>query len=187
MRDEAPKILLVEPDAGLLEMLVSSLSGGLDAHLTCVSDAESCIDVVLSETHDLILVDLSVPDAEGADIVHAVRTFTDRPLVLLADNPDCDAVLEMIRIGADDVLLKPFAMTRLLEQARDLVAQDRLQRRRASRNHRMRGLVRRVIRERRELNKRVELVCRDLVGAHRRLVDRIVSVEDNQPRTASNG
>ena len=184
MHEQAPKILLVEPDAELLEMLVSSLSRGLDAHLTCVADAESCIDVVLSETHDLILVDLSVADAEGVDIVHAVRTFTDRPLVLLADDPDCHAVLEMLRTGADDVLLKPFAMTSLLEQARELIARDRLQRRRASRHHRMRELVRRVIRERRELNKRVELVCRDLVGAHRRLVDRVVAVEDKQPRTA---
>ncbi len=41
----------------------------------------------------------------------------------------------------------------------------------------MRELVRRVIRERRDLNRRVELVCRDLVGAHRRLVTRVLSSE----------
>ena len=49
--------------------------------------------------------------------------------------------------------------------------------RHAARYRRLRELVHRVIRERRDLNRRIELVCRDLVEAHRRLVHRVVESE----------
>jgi hypothetical protein len=42
---------------------------------------------------------------------------------------------------------------------------------------RLRRLLRRLLRERRELRQRTELICRDLVGAHRRLVDRVLTIQ----------
>jgi hypothetical protein len=48
----------------------------------------------------------------------------------------------------------------------------------------MRELVRHVIRERRDLNRRIELVCRDLVEAHRRLVHRVVEFKGSQSPTS---
>ena len=41
----------------------------------------------------------------------------------------------------------------------------------------LRQLVRRVLSERRDLNRRIDLVCKDLVGAHRRLVQRVLATE----------
>ncbi len=173
MTRQSPRILIVEPAPEIVEILVASLSRRLDAHITCVADAESCLDSELGQPHDLIIAEFELLDSDGLRLARELLSLGSRPIILLASNATCAEIIEAMRLGVRDVFRKPFPVAELLESVERLIGSQTEARRRAARYHSMRELVRHVVRERRDLNRRVDLVCRDLVNAHRRLVQRM--------------
>ncbi len=172
MSARSRKILLVEPDPQMADMLTDSLRARFDAFVTCVADSESCLQTDLYDPHDLIIAECKLDDGDGLELAEHLNLLSLRPVILLADRPNCDEAIGAVRLGAADLFIKPFAISDLLESVERALDAYELRRRHASKYRRMRELVRRVIRERRDLNRRMELVCRDLVEAHRRLVQR---------------
>jgi DNA-binding response OmpR family regulator len=172
------KILLVEDDPRLLEMLVESFVSRFDAHLTCVGSAEDALDVEMVEPHDIVIAELALPGMDGLTLTRHLMELSDRPVIIMAEEPGVSHAIEAMRLGARDLFPKPFAISELLESMQRALGAGQQARCAKVKYRRLRQLVRRVIRERRELNRRVELVCRDLVGAHRRLVDRVLEHED---------
>jgi DNA-binding response OmpR family regulator len=183
MTERAHEILLVEPDPTCVEILVRSLSARFNAHITCAPDAESCLDADLLEPHELIITELKVGQSDGLELIKKLMSLGLRPVILLADEITCEQTIAALRLGVRDVFRKPFAVELLLDAAEAALRTHHLQRQRAVKYRRMRELVRRVIHERRHLNRRVELVCRDLVGAHRRLVDRVLTFQQARSGT----
>lgn len=171
------KILLVEPDPQVLEILMASMVRRFDAHVTCVADAESCLDVEMIDPHDLVICELDLQGSNGLELTRDLRALSNRPVILIGDHLTCDEAIWAMRSGAADLFRRPFAVQELMDSAERLIHGFDLKRQHAAKYHRMRDLVRRVIRERRQLNKRVELICRDLVGAHQRLVHRVLASE----------
>lgn len=210
MAGDAPRILIVEPDGDVLEILVASLSRRFDAHITCVSDASACLDAELVSPHDLVIAELHLDEAApfdraartewtepafestltnfqpcdhagGLDLVAQLTALNHRPVILLADDLTCDEAVESLRLGVRDVFRKPFRVGDFLDAVNRTLQGHALRRQRAGKYRRMRAMVRRAICERRELARRTELVCRDLVGAHRRLVHRVLNPEATGP------
>ena len=178
MTDRSHRILLVEPDAEVLEILVSSLSRRFDAHITCVADETSCLDIEIFDPHDLVIAELELEDSDGLELSERLMALGNRPVILLANQATCDEVTRAMRVGVSDVFRKPFRVEQLLDATDRALREHDLDRRRAAKYRRMRELVRRIISERRDLNRRIELICRDLVGAQRRLVHRVLALED---------
>ena len=182
------KILIVEPDPDLVAMLVGTLATSMNAHLTCVAGAAACLDTELVDPHDLVITELSLPVEHGIEevtdgigLAESLCSLSSRPIILLADRPTARQTIRAMRAGVRDVFIKPFTMEALADAAARMLHGFDLRRRHFAKYHKMRDLVRRVIRERRELNERVELVCRDLVGAHRRLAHRVLETEQSRP------
>jgi len=180
MADSPYKILLVEPDAEVLEIIVKALSQRFDAYITCVSTAEACLDTELLEPHDLVITDLDLAEQDGLELSEQLMSLSDRPVFLLADDPDQDDIVHAMRVGVRQVFIKPFPVRELLDLAEQTLRARALKRAQIVRHQRTRDLLRHVIRDRRDLNQRIELICRDLVGAHRRLVHRVLDREDTQ-------
>jgi len=185
MPPRTPKIMVVEPDSEILEILVAALSERFDAHLTCVDSAESCLDVEVVDPHDLIVAELDLPDTSGLDLAEQLMALSHRPVVLLADDPTTEQAIAALRLGVRDLFAKPFPVSRLLDASQHALCGHHMRREHAVKYHRMRSLVRTAIRERRELNKRIELVCRDLVGAHRRLAHRVLEIRGSENTSPS--
>ncbi|MCO6437078.1 MAG: response regulator [Phycisphaerae bacterium] len=185
MTPRAPKIMLVVGDPALLELIVAALSRRIDAQITCVPDASTCLDVELSSPHDLVIADLDPPNENILKLCEELRVLSSRPIILMGGNPSRDETLAALRLGVRDLFIKPFPVVELLDAAeRALLGQD-LHRRHVQRHRKLRELVRRMVRDRREMNRRVELICRDLVGAHRRLVQRVLAREQTQAAASS--
>lgn len=182
MTEHTPKILLVEPNAEMLERMVAPLARELHAHITCVPEGGACLDVELLDPHDLVLAEIALDDMCGLALASRLTALSERPVMLMANNPRCDQVLEAMRLGVVDVLRKPVARRQLVDSVRRTLRTFELRRRHAVKYRRMRDLVRQVIRERRNVNRRVELICRDLVGAQRRLVQRVMALEEFNAR-----
>ncbi|MFQ5491901.1 MAG: response regulator [Phycisphaerae bacterium] len=168
------KILLAEDDPRILEMLVQAIVQRFDAHLTCVGCGEDTLDTEVLEPHDIIITELFLPGMDGLTLCRHLVELNDRPIIIMAEQPGLSHAVEAMRLGVTDFFQKPFAISDLLDSMERALVRHRKRREQQKKHRRLRGLVKHVIRERRDLNKRMELICRDLVGAHRRLLHRVV-------------
>ena len=172
-----PKVLLVDCDPQAVELIVEVFVRHLNAHMTCVSTAEDGLDIEILEPHDVVVAEINLPNMNGVTLAERMMELRPRPIILLSNDPNLSQAVGAMRAGVVDFFTKPFDLECLLDAAARALRVADDQRLRSQRHHRLRSLVRRVIRERRELNQRVDLICRDLVGAHRRLVHRVIDHE----------
>jgi len=177
MDDARSKILLVEPEPMVLERVLRALVDRFDAQITCVPTAEECLEIEEDDPHDLIIAEVELPDMDGLDLARDILALRRVPIILLADHAAFDDAVDAMRVGASDLFAKPFPVSALLESVDRALEGGRTRQRHRMRYQQMRKLLKQILRERRDLNERIELICRDFVGAHRRLVDRVVKIE----------
>jgi two-component system KDP operon response regulator KdpE len=67
---------------------------------------------------DLILVDLGLPDIDGAVVVERVRAWSTVPIIVLSARSSEAEKVRLLDLGADDYVVKPFGMAELLARAR---------------------------------------------------------------------
>jgi len=120
------KLLVVEDEIktadyvrqGLMEagFVVDLARNGLDGH-----------HMAMTETYDLIILDVMLPDLDGRRIVQSVRaTGNQVPVLFLTARNDVDDRVQGLELGADDYLVKPFAFAELLARVRTLLRRGTL-------------------------------------------------------------
>ena len=104
-----PRVLLVEDNPGDAE-LVRHHCRSVRGSLCEVETAESLEEGLASyraQHHDLVFLDLNLPDSRGLETIDAFRAeVADVPLVVLTGTDDLDVAVEAIRRGADDYMVK---------------------------------------------------------------------------------
>jgi two-component system KDP operon response regulator KdpE len=111
------RVMVVEDDAPLRATLATSLH----AHGYAVTEAASAEEaIVLTEQRapDLLLLDLTLPGADGLDALRRLRAFTDAPIVILTVRDGKADKLAALDGGADDYVTKPFDLDELLARVR---------------------------------------------------------------------
>ncbi|WP_367127370.1 response regulator transcription factor [Saccharothrix sp. HUAS TT1] len=107
----APSALVVEDDPSLATALADALRGaGYRSH--GVSTGLEALRVVAHDEPDIVLLDLGLPDVDGADGVDALRMMrgaSDVPVVVATARRDELRVVQLLNAGADDYLVKPFS------------------------------------------------------------------------------
>lgn len=166
----------------MVELLVPLLQSRLDARVTCVDTAEACIETDLYDPHEIVIAEWELADSDGLELAEHIHILSPRPVILLTDKIKTGESIAALRAGVCDIFTKPFPIENLLDATQRAFERHEINRLHAAKYRRMRELVRHVIRERRDLNRRMELVCKDLVEAQRRLVQRVLALEG--PRTA---
>jgi DNA-binding NtrC family response regulator len=174
------KIMLVETEPLLVEVLADSLALRFGAQPTCLGSAEAALDTDLFEPHDLFISRLDLPGFDGLELARRILGVRPRPFVLMGDDPTAAQAVAALRIGVTDFFPKPFDLTEFLDSLDRCLYRYNQARRREQRHRQVRQLARRVIRERRDLNGRVDLICRDLVQAQRRLMTRVLAAGAQQ-------
>lgn len=112
------RLLLVEDAAHLAD----ATARGLRAHGHAVDVARTLAEgraKVALESYDAVLLDLGLPDGDGTELLRAIRARTDAVAVILLTARD--AVSDRVQgldLGADDYLVKPFALEELLARLR---------------------------------------------------------------------
>ena len=115
------KILLVEDEKGLIITLTDRLeSEGFD--VTSATDGKSGYDLAVSESFDLIILDVMLPKKNGYDVCRNLRQKSiETPILMLtAKGETIDKVLGL-KLGADDYLTKPFEVIELLARVEALL------------------------------------------------------------------
>ena len=173
------RILIVADDADGMAALTTSMMTRLDADVTMIGSIEEAKGIIASSAFDIILAAGELPDGSGLSLLSDDLNH-DMPLLLLDTRLDGHRVLSALRCGAIDVLIPPFDVEYILDVIRRSVMERRDRRRREIRTARLRRLSARLIRDRRELRQRVDLICRDLVRAYHRLAERVVTAENSE-------
>jgi len=111
------KILIVDDDRRIRRMLHTSLAGN-GYEVDEVATADAAIRAVREAIPAVILLDLNLPDAHGSEVLKEVRGLTDVPVIVLSVCASDEDKVDLLDLGADDYLTKPFAMTELLARIR---------------------------------------------------------------------
>lgn len=102
------RLLLVDDEQGLLDLLTISLKREHFKHITCATNATEALAHVRGAAFDLILLDVMMPDFSGFDLCREIRKTSDVPIIFLtAMNTDLDK-LTGLTIGGDDYITKPY-------------------------------------------------------------------------------
>lgn len=106
------KILIAEDDELLLKTLEFRLKK--DGHQVIITrDGREALEKIEEFLPDLVISDIMMPYNSGLEIVDAVKTKYNMPIIILSAMGQEDVVLEAFRLGADDFITKPFSPNEL--------------------------------------------------------------------------
>lgn len=181
---DIPRILVVAHDAVMLEVIVDAAARNFSAQVTRAATGGDALDIDRVESHHAVLASVDLPDMSGFDLAEQILELRHRPVILMADDPTADQTIRAMRLGVFDFLRIPVDVEYLYKTIETALRRDATERARCRREQRNRSLIRRVLHDRRNLNRRIDLICRDMVGAHRRLFHRVLTGQQGTRRHA---
>lgn len=107
MEDSVKKILIVEDDREIRRQLAGFLANnGYECQE--ITDFSRVVEEVIDAKADMLLLDLTLPGADGAGILRNLRKKSDLPVIIVTSkNTEMDEVICM-SYGADDFIAKPY-------------------------------------------------------------------------------
>lgn len=115
------RILVIEDDAVLREAVVSILTGE-NYTVEEAATGDEGLYTAEQDIYDLIVLDIMLPGINGLEIVKALRAAGSTvPILLLTARDSVDDRVIGLESGADDYLVKPFAMRELLARLKALI------------------------------------------------------------------
>ncbi len=111
------RVLVVEDDKEIRALVKSSLEVEGFEVLTAVSLAEAQ-RIIANAKPELIILDLGLPDGDGAELVLSVRKEQNLPIIIISARDQEAQKIRLLDAGADDYLSKPFGVQELLARIR---------------------------------------------------------------------
>ena len=113
-------VLVIEDEENLARFVELELQHeGYDTHVE--DNGRSGLDIALANDFDLILLDLMLPELSGLEVARRLREEKNTPIIMMTAR---DSVIDRVSgldYGADDYVVKPFAIEELLARVRALL------------------------------------------------------------------
>jgi two-component system, OmpR family, KDP operon response regulator KdpE len=96
------------------------LRAGFELQDFRVREAENAAEGIKLATlspSDLIILDLGLPDMSGAEVLERIRSWSNVPIIMLSIEADEQEKVRLLKLGADDYVVKPFGIAELLARA----------------------------------------------------------------------
>ena len=115
------RVLIVEDDVALGLFLAKGLK--LEGHeVELATDGQSGLDLALERRPDLMLLDLSLPQKDGIQVLEAMQgQLASTSVLVLTGRNGLEDRVRCLNLGADDCLLKPFSFSELTARCRALL------------------------------------------------------------------
>ena len=112
------RALLIEDDSEIRKLLADFLTGK-GYSVTEAEDGREASAVMLAEKFDIILMDMMLPYKSGETLIEELKgdTSSERsktPVIVISAKSKLDTRLEVLRMGADDYIIKPFDLEEVL-------------------------------------------------------------------------
>ena len=118
-----PLVLVVEDDRPVRNLIVTTLKSHDYRYLTA-ENGKPAIMEASSHNPDIVLLDLGLPDIDGAEVITNIRGWSNMPIIVISARSEDSDKITALDAGADDYLTKPFSVEELLARLR--VTQRRL-------------------------------------------------------------
>lgn len=118
-----PLVLVVEDDRPVRNLIVTTLKSHDYRYLTA-ENGKAAIMEASSHNPDIVLLDLGLPDIDGAEVITNIRGWSNMPIIVISARSEDSDKITALDAGADDYLTKPFSVEELLARLR--VTQRRL-------------------------------------------------------------
>ena len=105
-------VLIIEDDATIRTALVRSLSARAHSTMTAPNALEG-LQSLVDHPPDVVLLDLGLPDLDGAALLAMIRAVSGVPVIVISARDDGAGIVAVLDAGADDYLVKPFAADQL--------------------------------------------------------------------------
>ena len=123
------RILVVDDSKAQLDWLVEVLAKEGYAVLTA-ADGKDAIRKVRTESPDLVLLDMVLPDMSGLEVLRLIKPVDEQqflPVIIQSAKSDVDSKVEGLRIGAHDFIVKPFAAQEVVARCATMLRIKQLQ------------------------------------------------------------
>ena len=122
---KASKIVVVDDEPTTLEMIEMFLSAEGYENVVTVSDSTRALETIYQERAGLVLLDLSMPELDGLEILRILRDDSDLrsvPVVVFSSTTDPATKLQALELGAAEFLAKPVDPSELALRVRNTLA-----------------------------------------------------------------
>jgi DNA-binding response OmpR family regulator len=110
--ERVANVYIVEDDARIRSALVAALSSR--GHVVHTSGTGlGAIGPILEIAPDVVVLDLGLPDVDGADLLRMLRGVSTVPVVIATARDDESLIVRLLDAGADDYVVKPFSADQL--------------------------------------------------------------------------
>ena len=113
------KILIADDDPQILRALRITLTAQGYEIVTATTGSQA-IARAIDHRPDVLMLDLGMPELDGIDVIHAVRGWSDAPILVVSGRTGAADKVEALDAGADDYVTKPFSIEELLARIRAL-------------------------------------------------------------------
>ncbi|KPM47420.1 response regulator [Jiulongibacter sediminis] len=120
--DQRPILLLAEDNQDLRVFVADLLSG--DYQVIQAADGKEALELLGKTWPDLIITDLMMPEMDGEELVRVLKRneqYRSIPVIVLTAKSEDGDRINLLRIGVDDYLTKPFRENELRVRARNLI------------------------------------------------------------------
>ena len=114
-------VLIIDDEPSILKAVSMTLKQEHIA-VTCADNGSLALNILKSNTFDLILLDIIMPDQDGFSLLKMIRSSQNyTPVILLSGRGEDSAQVKGLELGADDYITKPFSKTVLVSKIRAMV------------------------------------------------------------------
>jgi DNA-binding response OmpR family regulator len=115
------KILLIEDDVNITQVLAPALKE-MGYIATVISDGEDGLFAAQTGGYDLTIIDYNLPRLDGREIIKKLRANgATMPIIMLTVRSESAEKVDILDIGADDYLTKPFSFSELLARIKAIL------------------------------------------------------------------
>lgn len=110
-------ILIIEDEKSICNFIKAALQVQ-DYRISIAHTAAEGLSIITSRCPDLVLLDLGLPDMDGSEIIRKVREWSSLPVIVISARTQEREKVQMLDLGADDYITKPFGSSELLARIR---------------------------------------------------------------------
>jgi two-component system, OmpR family, KDP operon response regulator KdpE len=111
------RVLVIDDEPPIRKLLRMGLSAH-GYHVIEATNGKTALEL-LGKPHDIVILDLGLPDIEGHDLLRKIRAREDAvPVIVLSSRGEEASKVQALDFGADDYVTKPFGMDELLARMR---------------------------------------------------------------------
>jgi len=113
-------VLVVDDDPKIIQLLRRTLS--IEGYRVQTAESGAAgLDAARAHEPDLVILDVLMPGMDGLEVCRRLRANSDTPILMLTAKDEVGDRVEGLDSGADDYVVKPFALEELLARVRALL------------------------------------------------------------------